>query len=404
MDGLRAVALALLVCFSTLGGVAVGAVQQGAGPSMSIQPSENTSNYFGPNASDVDRSGQETTSLDVAATVSANGGEVRSTFSMVSLERKYDAAATESERRAVVRNGTERLTRRVDSLERREIEAIDRYARGEIDEADLFRTLSSIDAEAEQRAETARWLQNRANELGLSEESARLSTLRIRLTPLQGPVRDDIIDGLDGRTTARVHAEAAGGGLVLATVQRRDDGEYVYVREAYSPGIRNVRESDRYGNFAEVFNRLTEIYPWVNEGNPEVDDPDRIGTEGARLYSIVYRHDHGQLTPYLDGGTGRIVGETQRKRVDRVPVESLNRTNAGGDLRVRVDTTHASGPLGVTVYETATGQSVNASVAINGDQVGSTRGDRLWTVAPRGQTNVTVVHDGETVVVETAAS
>jgi hypothetical protein len=371
---------------------------------MVVQTAENTSNYLGPNASDVDRSGQETTSIDVAATVSANGGEVRSTFSMVSLQRKYDDAGSEEARRTVVRNGTDRLAGRVDALESREIDSIDRYAGGEIEEADLFRILSGIHAEAEQRAETARWLQNRAGELGMSEEAARLSTLRIRLTPLEGPVRDDIIEGLDGTKTTRVHAETAGGGLVLATVQRQEDGRYVYVREAYTPGIRNVRDSDRYGNFVEVFSRLTEIYPWVNEGNPGVDDPDRIGTEGARLYSIVYRYDHGELTPYLDGGTGRVVKETQRKHVDRVPTESFNRTNGADSLRVRVDTTYASGPLGVTAYDTATGQPVDASVTVNGDHVGRTGGQRLWTVAPRGQINATVTHDGETVVVETTVS
>ncbi|PSQ35457.1 hypothetical protein BRD05_05030, partial [Halobacteriales archaeon QS_9_70_65] len=75
MDSHRAVAVALLVCAATLGAVSIGATQEADGPAMSVQQAENTSNYLGPNASDIDRSGEETTSLDVGAAVSTNGGQ-----------------------------------------------------------------------------------------------------------------------------------------------------------------------------------------------------------------------------------------------------------------------------------------------------------------------------------------
>ena len=43
MDGLRAVAVALLVCAATLGVVSIGATQEADGPAMSVQQAENTS-------------------------------------------------------------------------------------------------------------------------------------------------------------------------------------------------------------------------------------------------------------------------------------------------------------------------------------------------------------------------
>ena len=402
MDGLRAVAVALLVCAATLGAVSIGATQEADGPAMSVQQAENTSNYLGPNASDIDRSGEETTSLDVGAAVSTNGGQVRSTYSRVALQQKYRNAGSEEERRAVVRNGTERLTERVDALERRETRAINGYAGGEMAESDLFRVLSTVDAEADERAETADWLNTRADELGMDDESSRLDSLRLRLVPLRGPVRDDVVEGLNGRTSARVHAEVARGGIVLSTVERQESGEYVYVRESYNPDIRDVRDADRYnGDFAAVYDRLTEIYPWVSGNNPGIGGSTRIDSGGARLYSMSLVHDHGELQPYLDGGSGRVVKETQRNRVDRLPTTVVNETSESGGFRVRVETTHAGGPLGVTVVDNLTGEPLDVVVTVDGDRVGSTNDERLWTVAPQGETTVNATRGGETVTVET---
>ncbi|PSP91552.1 hypothetical protein BRC84_07065 [Halobacteriales archaeon QS_1_68_44] len=248
MDGFRAVAVALLVCAATLGAVSVGATQAD-GPAVSVQQADNTSNYLGPNASDVGRSGEATTSLDVGAAVSAGGGQARSTYSRDTLQGEYQSADSEEERRAVVRNGTNRLAGRVDALERRETRAVEGYAGGEITESGLLRILSTVGAKADAQDETAEWLNARANELGMRDESDRLDSLRLRLVPLQGPVRDDVTESLDGRMSARVHAEVGQGGVVLSTVTRQD-GEYVYVREAYDPAIRDTGDTDtgRGGN------------------------------------------------------------------------------------------------------------------------------------------------------------
>lgn len=407
MNGLRAVVLALLVSLGTVGGAALGATQQGADRPMSVQSAENTSNYLGPNDEDVERSGQAATELDVAATVSVNAGQVRSTFTQVSLERKYGNAESPEENRSVVRNGTDQLAQRVDALEQREREAIDQYARGEIAEGDLFRILSGIDAEATERIESAKWLESRADENDMSDTAARLSALRIRLTPLAGPVRDNITAGLDGETTSRFYVETAGDGLVLATTTRRANGEYVYVRETYSSEMRDLNGQDRYAeNYSELVSRLEEIYPWTTatENTRGFGSLVILGTSDARLYSLEFSHRHGQLKPYVSGGSGEVVREIQRKQVDEVPTDSLNRTSDDGELRVLLDTTYAGGPFGVTAYDNGTGQPVNASVAVDGHSIGSTGEERLWTVAPRGQTNVTVVHEGTVVSVRTAQS
>ncbi|PSQ44306.1 hypothetical protein BRD14_01490 [Halobacteriales archaeon SW_5_68_122] len=107
------------------------------------------------------------------------------------------------------------------------------------------------------------------------------------------------------------------------------------------------------------------------------------------------------MRPYLDGGTGRVVGETQRNRVEQLPTTTVNETSGSSDLRVQVETTHPGGPLGVTVVDNLTGDRLDAAVVVDGDPVGSTGGERLWTVAPRGETMINATHQGETITVET---
>jgi hypothetical protein len=392
MSGFRVVAFALLLAVVTAGGFAVGATQ--GGQTMSVQTVENGSNYLGPNASDVDRSRQGATSLDAAVAVRANAGGVRATFSAESVKRKYLAAANDTDRRRVVRSETDRLARHVEVLERREAETIEGYAAGDLDEADLFRRLAIIDGEANTRADTAAWLQSRAAaDLDMGAESSRLSTLRIRLLALSGPVRTQVASGMNGSETSRVQAEAAGGGLVLATVDRNENGDDVYVREAYTPAIRTRGQTDRYaGNLPEVAARIGELYTWVNNRTADVGIQQLIGGDGARLYSMEVRYEGGRVTPYLDGGTDRVEKEEQRQRTVELPTDRRNATSDDGELDVTIRTTYPTGPLGVNPTNPATNRTVNATVFVNDDRVGPTNRETLWTVAPRGPTNVTVVY------------
>ena len=178
--------------------------------------------------------------------------------------------------------------------------------------------------------------------------------------------------------------------------------------------MRDVRTTDRYdGNIIQVDERLRESYPWVTpERGENVDGSELIGTRTALLYTISYNHPHGRTTPYLDGGSGRVVREIQRSDVDRLPTEGREVTSEDGDLLVRIERTRPGGPLGVTAFENATAfdnattasnnatdRGVNASVAVDGERVGHTQSEWLWTIEPRGEPEVTVTYEGETVTV-----
>lgn len=398
MDGTRVI-VALLLCLAPLGGVSAGAAQdqaQDPDRTMTIVSAGNTSEYLSPPPEAIDRTGQRTTSIDVAGAVGSNAGEVRVTYRYDSLQRAYREADTAEDRRAVVRNGTSRLVERVDALEGSERRAIQRYRDGETGERELLRRLAAVDREARAAESSLEWLEDRADDNGMAEVESRLALQRTRLRPFQGPVRTRIDRALDGDGEARVHVDAGSDGLVLAAVV--DDGDAVYVREAHDRSARTEDVSQRANpNLSAAEKRLQELYPWTtSNGTPAAS---LMGPDYARLWRFTYTHSHGNLETYLDAHTDEVVLERQRKDPEAVPSTTITKTD--GDLRVRINVTRAGGPLGVAAYDRDTDEPIDADVEVNGDPVGATDGERLWTVAPRGELAVTVTDRRGEVTYET---
>lgn len=142
--------------------------------------------------------------------------------------------------------------------------------------------------------------------------------------------------------------------------------------------------------------RFSELYPWAINS---FDGIDAIGPEQVRLYRFSATHSHGELETYLDSGSTEILYERQQIRPESAPTTTLERTD--GDLTVSLNITRAGGPLGITVLDATSETPVDAEIEVNGDRVGSTNGDRLWTVAPRGSTTINATHAGETASIET---
>lgn len=397
MDAARVVVVALLCCLAPLGGVY--ATELDEHPSgMSVVSENGTAEYLAPASGDVDRSGRSSTSLDVAAAVGSNAGEVSVTYRQAAIDRNYREAESVDERRAAVHNGTEAMSRRVDHLERKEREAVQRYSDGEMSETELLRTLAIVHREAEATASTLSWLETRADRLGMDETEQTLSAEQIRLVPLQGPVRASVDESLAGGDGVNVHVETSGSGIVLATMEETPGEEQRYVREANDPTAKTVNIEDRYGGrLAPAEERIEELYPWVAaNGNPSVS---LWGPPQVRLYRFTYAHPHGELELYLDSGSAEVLQETQRKDPENVPTDTAEVTE--GDLRLTVETTRAGGPLGVSVVDTSTGETVDADVTVNEEPLDAAGADRRWAVAPRGDVTINATHRGQTLQYQT---
>ncbi|WP_411714444.1 hypothetical protein [Natronomonas sp.] len=403
MDGSRVVAVAFLLCVASFAGLPAGATTQEGEMAtqeqgLTVVSDENTSEYLAPPEGGIDRSGQQNISIDVAGAVSANAGEVQLTYLRVSTQRAYRDAQTDAERRAMVNESARKYAERVDRFESTEQRAIERYRLGEISERELLRTLSVVSQKATTLSDAVEQLETRASNLGMDETAARLSTDQVRLARLDSPVRNDIGAALDGERTVRVHVESSGDALVLVTVER-SGVEPTYVREAHNPSAKTVNIGDRYNSSPlRALDRIEELYPWVIDNDDGISAT-AIGTSQVRVYRFIVAHPHGQLEAHLDGGSGNILREVQRKNVGRVPTTTIETTE--GDLTLRLNTTRAGGPLGISTIDDTTGERLDARVTVNNDRIGSTGGRELWTVAPRGTVAVNVTHNGRTVTIQT---
>ena len=427
MDGTRTLLVALLLCLALLGGVAVAddpgdaaalqeqtddsgdavkqtddsgdAVQQtdDTDRGMSVLAAGNTSEYLAPPPDRIDRTDSRTAGLDVAAAVEADAGALESAYVGEATERRYAAATTDAERETALEEAVERLSERTAELRSTERTAIRQYNDGTIGPHELLRTLTTIHRAAEVTTERLRWAETTANDLGMDSTAERASAHRGQLVPTGGPIRAELDTVAAAGGSLGVRIETAGDGMVLAAVDRTDD---TYLREAHDPEARDTQTADRYnGSPLLALERVEQLYPWVAENDLGIS-ASPIGPVFDRVYRFSIPHPHGELETYLDSGSEDVVAEFQQNDVGALPIETT-RTTADGH-RLVVATTRGGGPLGISVVDAATESPVDAEIELNGERIGSTGGDRLWTVSPRGTVSINATHAEGTVSLETA--
>ncbi|MGM0606576.1 MAG: DUF7096 domain-containing protein [Halobacteriota archaeon] len=402
MDGTRILLFALLLCVAPIGGVVTGSdapsgllqVDGDSDGSMSVVSADNTSEYLAPPSGSIDRTEQQTTGLDVAGAIEGDTGRLRSAYLHDSLRRQYENADTDTDRRAVVESGVERFSQRAEALDATQTSAIRRFNNGTVSERELLRTLATVHREAEATNEALEWLDDTAEDHAMDAAADQAVTAQVRLVPMGGPVRAQLSRSFESGSSSRVYVETAADGIVLATVSPTED---TYLREAYDPTAKRADVSDQYdGNPSPALDRFTELYPWATNRFEAID---AMGPAQVRLYRFRASHSHGSIETYLDSGSTEILYETQRIDVESMPTTTFEQTN--GDLQLVLNATRSGGPLGIAVVDTSTGQFVDASIELNDEPIGSTDGDRLWVVAPRGAATVNATHEGESVALNT---
>ncbi|MFC7196787.1 hypothetical protein ACFQL4_22620 [Halosimplex aquaticum] len=217
------------------------------------------------------------------------------------------------------------------------------------------------------------------------------------LLTLHGPVRQQMAQAMTGdRGPVPVYAVTSQTGIVLASTQGSQ-----YYREAYIGDNRDKIGPDRFvtestpNGVRAAVSRMTELYPWVSNNAREGPDVETIGN--TSIYYVKVGHPHGSLDTYLDGRTESVFREFQTKRLSALPTRTT--TNASDGVALRVNRTHATGPMHLTVTDNETGEPLDATVTINGNEVGSTGDDgRLWTLTPHQAVRIKITTpDGRTV-------
>jgi len=355
-----------------------------------IAPLDNFSNYASIPAENITGSTYGSATVDVGTSIAADTTALHSNYQTTVFEDRFYSTDGPKDRDKIIRTQVERLEDETAQLQSQRTDAIQSYAAGSTSTETFVRSMALIDAKAREMARTVTQIKRASRSVSYSLPRSldeRLEKLRGKLEVLRGPVAQRASRAVAGDGTINaIYVENADSGYTLAMVT-----EESYIRETYlanerRPGATDqFRESDLY--LVNAANRRgIELYPWVtNDASPSGQ---ALG--GTGIYRFRADYTSGELTAYLDGGTTNVFRELQRQSVTAVPVsDSIVARN--GTLRVRVNTTYETGPMSVTVLQDGTGRPLNATVSINGRELGQTGNDgSLWVVEPRPGVPVTV--------------
>jgi hypothetical protein len=381
------------------------------GPVPSITTVNETTNQLTIPAADVRQSGYNGTGIDISTAAQAWSAQHHHRHDALSFEERFRRTDSNAKRSQLVRDRLTAIEAKQEALDRRQDTAIRQYARGEISAAAFLRTRLVVHAEASELLETLDSIASApdtAPDYSLSDSlTIRLRSIDGELRTLTGPIGTELQSGLTTSTGAPIYLEASGDGYMLATVT--DDQ---YVRETRLDGARDADLADEFLSTA------------ANDGNPDTDQLDVADERAAMLYPWLYErqrpsftyygtsgiyeltanHPNGELTAYLDGGTTDVFYEKQFRDLSSVRTTDTER-NVNGTLRVTVQRSSETGPLLVSAANNETSATVDGTVSIDGQPVGSTGSDGvLWTVEPRGNYTVTVADGSSRTTVTVAGS
>ncbi len=337
-------------------------------------------------AENVSRTGADAVTIEVGTATTLGGNVSTIRIETSAIGERVVAAETADQRRNRILTALETTEDRADALYARQQRAITAYSAGEIDERQLLFRLAELRLEAralQDRVRVIRRLADATPEFNLSQ--SRTQGLLFELRSFGGPVTDRIAAAVRGEGPLRVYVETGPESVVLATVA----GD-TYVREVYRGDLRT--RDGRTLDPEEAGNITAASYPeiWRLGGSTA----NGVGSGGTFVYDVTW--SNGSLTAFVDGGSDRVFKEFQRLPLSNLSLGPEVRRNQD-QLVLRVNRTYPGGPLRVRLENAETGDPVDAVVRIGppgGDsrRVGRTGSDGvLWTIAPRGEFQVTAV-------------
>lgn len=406
-------ALLVALLFVTATALPVAAVapapthSQTAETPLRVETINNTTNQLTIPDGEVRVSTHEAASVDVATAVQTGSDRLHQRQETLTFEMRFRQLDTDAQRTALVAEELAAIRDRQAALDDRQDAAMRRFATGEISARQFLQIRLLVHAEATELLASLERIDTAPDTVpGYSLNSA-LSTQHRNaegeLRTLSGPVADRLYAATVGSSSVdSIYVEASADSYLLATV---DDGRYVREtrldgeRAPSSPDqfLQTARNTEGVDRFNAADERAAELYTWLYERQrPSFT---YYGTTG--IYELTANHPNGELTAYLDGATTNVFYEEQFRDLSGVETTATE-THIDEGVRVTVQRSTRSGPMLVAVTDDASGEAVDAAVAIGGQPVGSTGSDgALWTVEPDGPytVNVTASNTNTTVTV-----
>lgn len=386
---LLALGCCLLAVFAA--GVAPGALPGSDGaPAPEIVDDVNSTNYLQPPGDDV-REGSAVQGVDVSVAAAADADTLEGALGRATFDERLAAAESQADRIDRINGMIDNLSDRTDRIRSTARSNRASYRSGSLSEAAFFARMARLEVATERAGRYQEQLRLHLEGMGARSEPVYLGVqgLQPDIDTLSGPVTDRLLARYAGNASAnstyvRVTEE---GGYVMATVS----GDRFY-REAQVGADWNRAGTDQFaneevGSFVGARSRAADLYPWAV--SHQVRGTNLLGYPSTTtLYNVVYGHQHGQLSIYLDATTTDVFREEQTKHLEAIPW-NWRRSTTAGDLRMNVSGTNPTGALEVEVTRPDTQVGVDSEVRINGTYVGDTGPDgRLWTVQPPGSLSV----------------
>lgn len=401
--GMRRLLFTLVVTLLVVGSTAVvtGGHVAGAAPSATPSPFPSTESSpavgpaeaqadevltpvvgTSPNTSRVLRlDGQEAAAFDtgdvsVTNALQASTGNVETTMQLHAVETKLGVIDSDEARSQELHNATRRMAARLDALQDRETTARTQYRTGAIGANEYLTVLGEVNRRATHVATALDRLEGlAADDPAVRDQIADMQASTYWYT---GPISTELGAAVVGEgATQPVYVAAAEQGMVISALR---DG--TYVRQA----IRTDARDQAVGgvNFDAAQDRIPTLYPWAWENSTGVS----IRSIGQDVFRFQLSHSHGAVDSLLDTSSGNVYREAQTKSVDRLPTQ-VGYTLTANNTTMVVSETYAGGPLQVAV-QNASGAPLDATVSVNGTEVGVTGEDgNVWALSPAGTYNVT---------------
>ncbi|MFB6196933.1 MAG: hypothetical protein ABEI52_01520, partial [Halobacteriaceae archaeon] len=359
-----------------------GSVPSPSGEKSELKARATNNTTYVSTLSSINRSSFSSTSLDISTALQVSYSNASTRLKRYLIRQRFNAINTPEGRRKYLVNLSQAVLEEATQLLIREKESRQRFQSNRIDAGHYLVILGELHAQAGNLRAIINEINGLRQQLPESGEQIQRSLLiaTAKLITLRGPVRSRALHGvLGGQSQGRTFVGVSQRGVVLASII---NGDYVHESSfdtEYQPSTLEIGEaSEIYKNY----------YTWGWDSS------------SARISGLIvafsssFAYDHGVVESYLDGTTGTVYREIQRKDISALPSGSATSVSREG-LTLVVNRTYPGGPLRVSVHH-ASGAPANAVIRINGTAVGSTGSDGvLWTIG--GDAQFAVIADtGET--------
>ena len=393
MTGPRRLLLVLLlvgVVLATAGAPAAaigGPLAATAEETPQLQPVETAPNTTRSLAlAGVQRSDRGQATVSVTNALQAETGAVEASLDERAVQSRLGNASIDD--RAALRAAINRTEARVAALAARERAARDRYRDGEVGTACYLSSLGAVNREARALEGHLERLEELAEPYPDLQD--RVSAQQTRTVRYAGPIADAVGTAVvGGEPTGRIAVAVDASGFALSTLQ---DG--TFTREV----MRTDARDDAVGgvDLDAAQERIAELYPWAWANKGDVS----INTVGEDVFRFQLSHGHGELESLLDTSAGAVYREIQTKSLSNLPVATGPSTTVR-NRTLAVSEPRPGWPVQIQVVN-ETGAPVDATVSVDGEDLGRTTTGPVWYLSPAEPFNVTARADGRALNVTVA--